>query len=279
MKLIEKIMIILFIALISFITINVCSEMRNNSKKSDVSEAAMETANVITEVSYEEDESKLANEENTEATTTEKSTTEATTTEATTEEEPMPTKVELEMEIVYQHPELPTGCESVALTILLKYYGFDIEKTTIASDYLVYSDNFVLGFSGDPFSYGGAGIFAPGLVKTANLFLKDNNRLLNAKDITGSTPMELYEYVAEGTPVVVWNTIHMYYNSPTGSYRTYNGREYQWDSCEHCVVLSGYDLERNVVIIHDPTDGIVERDADAFWERYENLGSMALIIR
>lgn len=276
MKLTEKVMMILFIALISFIAIDICSEI----KKQDANELSVGNESVAetihTNINAEDITMGLSS---TEVLTTEATTTEAPTTEETTEEEPMPTKAELEMEIVYQHPELPTGCESVALTILLKYYGFDIEKTTIASDYLVYSDNFVLGYSGSPFTYEGAGIFAPGLVKTANLFLKDNNKLLNAKNITGSTPMELYEYVAEGTPVVVWTTIHMYNNSPTGEYRTYKGKDYQWDSCEHCVVLSGYDLERNIVIVHDPADGIIERDADAFWERYENLGSMAMIIR
>ena len=194
--------------------------------------------------------------------------------------EALPSHKEIEMEIVYQNPELPTGCESVALTILLKYYGFtDLEKTTIASEYLVYNDNYVIGYCGDPFSYGGAGIYPPGLVKTANNFFDENQSMLNAKDITGSSPQTIYKYVANGTPVVIWNTIHLYNNNPSGSYTTYKGTTYHWDYNEHCVVMSGYDFNRNVVIIHDPIDGIVERDADEFWERYENLGSMAMIVR
>ncbi|MFR7670840.1 MAG: C39 family peptidase [Collinsella sp.] len=35
-----------------------------------------------------------------------------------------------------QYPELPTGCESVALTNLLNYYGFGLGKTIIADYYL-----------------------------------------------------------------------------------------------------------------------------------------------
>ena len=83
------------------------------------------------------------------------------------------TSEEIEMENILQNPELPTGCESVALTMVLKYLGFDLEKTTIADDYLVFADrNFAMGYIGNPHTEDGAGIFAPGLVKTANNFLE-----------------------------------------------------------------------------------------------------------
>lgn len=53
-----------------------------------------------------------------------------------------------------QFPELPTGCESVALTNLLNYYGFGLAKTTITSSYLPLTSggNFVTAFSGNPFT-------------------------------------------------------------------------------------------------------------------------------
>ena len=55
------------------------------------------------------------------------------------------------MENILQNPELPTGCESVALTMVLKYLGFDFEKTTIADDYLVFADrNFYDGLYRKP---------------------------------------------------------------------------------------------------------------------------------
>ncbi|MBS5439038.1 MAG: C39 family peptidase [Collinsella sp.] len=40
-----------------------------------------------------------------------------------------------------QYPELPTGCESVALTNLLNYYGFGLGKTIIADYYLPKGSN------------------------------------------------------------------------------------------------------------------------------------------
>lgn len=201
------------------------------------------------------------------------------TTQEEEQEETIPPKASLELELVYQYPELPTGCESVALTMLLKYYGFDLEKTTIASDYLIYSTNFVEGYMGNPFTTGGAGIYSPGLTRTANKFLDAQGSELNAKNVTDSTPEELYKYIAEGKPVVIWNTVYFLNNQPTGLTVKWGEKFYVWDSCEHCMVLSGYDLEKNVVIVHDPIEGIVERDAEGFWERYEKLGSMALIIR
>lgn len=191
----------------------------------------------------------------------------------------LPQQYSIEMELIYQHPELPTGCESVALTMLLKYYGFDIEKTTIAKDYLVYSTNFVEGYMGNPFTTAGAGIYSPGLTRSANKFLNAQDSDLNAKNVTDSTPEELYRYVSEDTPVVIWNTVYFLQNQPTGLKVKWGEKTYVWDNCEHCMVLSGYDLERNIVIVHDPIEGIIERDADEFWERYEKLGSMALIIR
>ena len=53
------------------------------------------------------------------------------------------------MEVILQKPELPTGCESVALTMVLKQKGYSIEKTTIAEEYLIYNKtNYASGYVG-----------------------------------------------------------------------------------------------------------------------------------
>lgn len=190
----------------------------------------------------------------------------------------LPKIVSIKMENINQYPELPTGCESVATTMLLNYYGFNLDKTTFADKYLIYADNFVTGYSGNPHSYDGGGCYSPGLVKSTNIFLDDKNSELTACNVTGATPEELYWYVACDTPVVVWSTVYMLENQPSGSFYEYRGRTYQWDRCEHCMVLCGYDMTNNTVLINDPIDGLVERDAERFWRYYENLGSMAMII-
>jgi hypothetical protein len=48
--------------------------------------------------------------------------------------------VYIEMENILQNPELPTGCEIVALTSLLRFYGFDADKIDMAKNYLPISD-------------------------------------------------------------------------------------------------------------------------------------------
>ncbi len=41
-----------------------------------------------------------------------------------------------DFEIIRQMPELPTGCEITALTMMLNYYGYSVDKMTMASEYL-----------------------------------------------------------------------------------------------------------------------------------------------
>lgn len=38
--------------------------------------------------------------------------------------------------IINQMPELPTGCEITALTMVLDHYGYPVDKTVMASEYL-----------------------------------------------------------------------------------------------------------------------------------------------
>lgn len=63
-------------------------------------------------------------------------------------------------EIIYQEPELPTGCEVTALAMILNYYDFDVDKVTLATEYLpciITDDYYGLDmdnyFIGDPTSY------------------------------------------------------------------------------------------------------------------------------
>ena len=74
------------------------------------------------------------------------------------EESQAPQAVQLDVPELLQKPELPTGCESVALTMALMYEGYDLEKTTIADEYLVYSEDgdFTRGYVGDPKSRQGS---------------------------------------------------------------------------------------------------------------------------
>lgn len=190
------------------------------------------------------------------------------------------TTYELNMDTLLQNPELPTGCESVALTMVLNYWGYPIAKTRLVDEYLVYNeDNFAAGYVGDPYSDEGAGVFSPGLTKTANAYLEDQSSELEARNISGCEFSKLYDYVEAGYPVIVWTTMYMSEPVATDNFCEYEGHEYQWFSNEHCVVFMGFHKDTNEVVINDPLEGIVYRDATDFEEIFDRMGKQAVIIR
>ena len=58
----------------------------------------------------------------------------------------------------------------------------------------------------------------------------------------------------------------------------FEGKTYRWFRNEHCMVMCGFDKENGTVLIQDPLDGLVERDAETFAKYYEELGKNAMII-
>ena len=189
------------------------------------------------------------------------------------------TKKVIKMTNIKQKPQLPTGCESVALTMVLKHLGFNLSKTTIASRYLSKSgSNFVSAFWGSPFSSSGGGIYSPGLTITANKYLKAKKSKLKAYDITGSSLTSLYKYIDNGTPVIVWNSMYMRNPYPVYSYR-YKGKTWKFFRSEHCVVLCGYDKKEKKFLINDSLSGLVWRKLSSFEKIYNKMGKMAVVIR
>ena len=163
--------------------------------------------------------------------------------------------------------------------MVLKYLGFYLEKTTIADDYLVFADrNFAMGYIGNPHTEDGAGIFAPGLVKTANNFLEAQGSEKRGFDISDTDFEDLYNYVAAGIPIIIWNTMYLEKPVPTDEVCEFEGKTYRWFRNEHCMVMCGFDKENGTLLIQDPLDGLVERDAETFAKYYEELGKNAMII-
>ena len=182
-------------------------------------------------------------------------------------------KVMLDVPEIFQNPELPTGCESVALTIDLSALGCEIGKTDIAKDYLVKGTDLATSYVGDPFSEGGAGTFPPGLVRTAKAYLRKNAQDIFAFDTSGTDLEDLYKVIQAGWPVIVWTTMFM--DEPLF---INNEGEYQWFRNEHCVLLYGYDLKKGVVEISDPLEGLVTRKADDFAEIFEATGKCSVVL-
>ena len=187
--------------------------------------------------------------------------------------------------IVGQFPELPTGCEITALTMVLNYYGFSADKITMASEYLpIASSYFYYGsdgnlygpdlnnyFVGDPFTPGGYICGTGAIVTAADDYLEDQGSSMRAKDITGSTPEELYQLVSEDTPVVVWVTVSMVYRGEVNGWYTESGEYVDWSVNDHGAVLIGYS--EDTVTISDPISGLLEYDRERFESIFESRGN------
>ncbi len=181
---------------------------------------------------------------------------------------------------IIQYPELPTGCETVALTIALNHYGFSLGKTEIADYYMPYGNTYVDTFLGNPHSTDGCGALAPAVTIAANNFLISHNSTLRAHDLTGMNMDFLYTMIDLGYPVVLWSTLYAGTPYFDGISQTVDGvRYYNWYIPEHCVVLYGYNRSDNTVYISDPNEGYVTRNASWIRNIYDFVGRYAVVIQ
>lgn len=192
-----------------------------------------------------------------------------------------------------QMPELPTGCEITSLTMVLNYYGYSADKMTMALEYLptlgwtntyygedgnLYGNDIYDYFIGNPQSEtDGLSCGAGAITTAADSYLADNGNAMKAEDETGSEPEQLYRFVSEGTPVVVWGTIGMEERQEMESWNTEDGREGSWAMNDHCVVLIGYSADS--VTVADPIEGIVSYDRAQFESAFRSRGNQCVILK
>lgn len=190
-----------------------------------------------------------------------------------------PRSARLDVPARLQYPELPTGCESVALTDVLLFFGFDLATTDIADTWLPRSDtDFVTAFRGDPRSSDGHSCMAPCIVRTADAFLRANGSHLAARDVTGRSFEDVLVAVAGGSPVIAWCTIDLAEPQACYDEAWLDGVRYRLYANSHCVVVSGYDLDASVVYVSDPLAGQVSCDMETFASRYYALGAQAVVV-
>ena len=192
-----------------------------------------------------------------------------------------PNSVVLNVPCTMQNPELPTGCESVALTNALNYYGFGLGKTVIADAYMPKSSwDFVTAFWGNPHSASnGNCISAPGLTNTANSFLISSGSSLRAYNVTGTGFYDLYSYLEAGHPVIIWSTIGMQNLGSCYATQAYGGRVYRTYTNSHTVVLRGFNRSLGTVYIADSLAGYVSNSAQRIASLYSQRGAQAVVIK
>ena len=193
--------------------------------------------------------------------------------------------------IIEQLPELPTGCEITALTMVLNYYGFSADKVQMATEYLpvldsaetyVGSDDRTYGndlnqyFIGDPTTENGFVCGTGAIVSAANGFLSEQGSYIYAEDKTGISLEELYQLINENTPVVVWCTIGMGDRWETEGWYTEAGDYVEWSMNDHGAVLVGYDSEE--VVIADPLAGLMRYSRQQFESVFEARGNKCVVL-
>ncbi len=190
-------------------------------------------------------------------------------------------KALIKMKWIGQNPELPSGCEITSLTTVLNFLGFPVDKITMAKGFLPRIEgnvNFRESFLGDPFSPFGFGCYANVIVKAANNYLATQETNLHAFDYTQYSFEGLLNQVAAGNPVIIWVSNGM--DEPFyGPRFEYEGETLRWISREHCVVLIGYNLEQDAVIVSDPFVGPAVYDIELFKKRFIQFGFQAVIIK
>ncbi|WP_083588828.1 C39 family peptidase [Clostridium sp. Marseille-P3244] len=192
--------------------------------------------------------------------------------------------------VILQMPQLPTGCEITALTMILGYYGYVVDKTVMASDYLpvlpaefyqgtdgkLYGPDMEDHFVGDPASSGY--VCGPGaIVAAGNRYLAEQGSRMRVEDMTGASPETLYRLVARGIPVLVWVTIGMKERREVQGWYTEDGRYMEWSSNDHGAVLIGYS--EDTVTVADPILGLRVYSRSMFERVFASRENQCVILR
>lgn len=194
--------------------------------------------------------------------------------------------------IIYQMPELPTGCEITAMTVVLNYYGFSVDKVQMATQYLptlpsagaflgedgrLYGNDMNQYFIGDPQTEDGIICGTGAIISAVTSFSAETGNYVQAVDRTGISLDELYQLISEDTPVMVWCTIGMEDRNVRQGWYTENGEYVDWASNDHGAVLIGYSPD--TVTIADPISGLVEYSRTQFESVFHSRGNRCVILQ
>lgn len=178
---------------------------------------------------------------------------------------------------ILQYPKYPTGCESVALTILLNYHGYDVSVDDVISklrlgdkpyleENIWYGGNPELEFIGSPYDHQSYGVYEKPIYDVAVTY--NNNFVIG----TRKTLSSLLEVVKNGNPVMVWVSYNLTvpYISDSWIYKP-TMEKIEWKSGEHVVVIIGYNSKQ--VIVSDPYTGTIKYfNRSTFENRYNYFG-------
>jgi len=157
--------------------------------------------------------------------------------------------VKLSVPTICQRPELPTGCEITAWTMMVNYAGKAIGKTT-AANRMPRSTDPNTGFLGNPYSVNGGVIWPGGLMTITRQYLG------SAVNMTGCSMNEIRQKLRNCHPVIAW-VVNL------------DG------FLSHTIILTGFDA--NNIYYNDPWTGSSSRmSINAFNQIWQGNGRRAL---
>ncbi|MCM1578952.1 MAG: C39 family peptidase [Ruminococcus sp.] len=202
-------------------------------------------------------------------------------------------KSEIPMAVVNQYPELPVGCEVTCAAAMLNFLGHDIDKCSLADNYLPVSDgNFsekngvLFGadpdsvFIGDPYGKG-YGCYAPVIAKVLNDYFASHGSADKAIVLDDPNSADLERLIDGGAPVIVWASIDMkpYRHNAVSEWVTEKGSTVSWLTNSHTLILTGYDA--NHYYFMDPNDktDIQRYNKLTFISRWEENGKQSIAVK
>lgn len=191
------------------------------------------------------------------------------------------TKKLSEFVAINQHPDYPTGCETVSLVMTLRHLGFNAGIDDIIDNYLskgkVGKTDPYKKFVGDPRDKNSYGCFAPVIVEAANKYLSKQKSDLKAQDVSGQDISKLFPYIDKEIPVIIWGTAGNKDSSETVTWNV-GGKSITWRAPEHCMVLIGYSDSK--IKVADPASGTIkEYDRTSFTKHYNEIHKQAVVIK
>lgn len=210
---------------------------------------------------------------------------------ALSEGEKMKVKKRSTVTCILQNPELPTGCEATAGTMLLKAYGYEADKMDVAGAMkclpLTERDGRLYGghpdevFVGNPEEVSSYGAFPNVLAEAMQQVIDREGARHNAVPLYHKSEEELLELVDMGIPVCIWSSSkNLEIEHRRGWYLirdgVYTDDYFEWPSNEHVLVLVDYDEDE--VTVCDPQEGVVRYPRESFFRHYRQVGEYALVL-
>lgn len=168
-------------------------------------------------------------------------------------------KLDVPLESQFSGDALDNGCEVTALSMLLRYYGYDTNKNKLANelDYQpLYTEsgkhgNPHLGFVGDITGGDEAmGVAVEPIAKLAKKYVTDTYQVVSSKKTSFN---EIMKIVADNTPVWIVATVD--FQVPTDNdfilWETDQGSMYVTPLI-HAAVITGFDRTKKIVYVNDP---------------------------